>query len=578
MEFEFYSKGESVKVMLTVGEILLYQSEHSVFKIVGFDKDKYGQFIITDGENCDGSIKTIRQDNLSYYRYVKGVDDSEAKDLADKIMSGKIDINSLVPLEPTESSTSLMKVDEDYYNRTLMTIEQQKARIEVIRTHIMKKTELMRRDIDSIISAQNKIIRRLNAIVFTLKLYAGINETVKQIQSGQHADDSEPIYLNQLRRYMDEEVGDPSNGGLSFDNIDAFDNWLLKKNAFLKCMNYELLLPQKKSVRIMRVRRTPSEKYTKDIWNNQWEIGLELRTYILIRNGENIYTIDSAMSFQDRLFPNEKELTSIMNETDEDKKFEALEKYKNGMILMQGLIDRTTIFGELYGKVSFLKLESQESGKVVFQYEIDDNNLITDGTKTFLDFLNTDEIKKGDRILINNPDIGYQGERLFRSYHRSSYLPNSPETGIYKLEWSNEYHTLYFKYLPSDNTYSWTEGYTPRKNKISFKIKPSDRNIVNIDRVSHRDLDWIESMFYDRRDRKQYLRVHGLLQALKTYKKIELEEERSFMLLIVQTVKCTELEALDAIHWWKTKNMHKRALSVDDKKAFRMIVKYLKNK
>ncbi len=215
---------------------------------------------------------------------------------------------------------------------------------------------------------------------------------------------------------------------------------------------------------------------------------------------------------------------------------------------------------------------------MVFQYEIDDNNLITDGTKTFLDFLNTDEIKKGDRILINNPDIGYQGERLFRSYHRSSYLPNSPETGIYKLEWSNEYHTLYFKYLPSDNTYSWTEGYTPRKNKISFKIKPSDRNIVNIDRVSHRDLDWIESMFYDRRDRKQYLRVHGLLQALKTYKKIELEEERSFMLLIVQTVKCTELEALDAIHWWKTKNMHKRALSVDDKKAFRMIVKYLKNK
>ena len=80
-------------------------------------------------------------------------------------------------------------------------------------------------------------------------------------------------------------------------------------------------------------------------------------------------------------------------------------------------------------------------------------------------------------------------------------------------------------------------------------------------------------MQYDRRDRKKYLRVNTILNGLKEHKTLELESERPFMLMLVAHLKIAELEALDLIHWWKTKNKHKRALTVDDTKALRMITK-----
>ena len=68
-------------------------------------------------------------------------------------------------------------------------------------------------------------------------MYAGINEEIKQIQSGACAPDDAPIQLNQNMMYMDEEVGDPTHGGIAYENIDMFYDWLLGKNKHLKCFN-----------------------------------------------------------------------------------------------------------------------------------------------------------------------------------------------------------------------------------------------------------------------------------------------------------------------------------------------------
>ena len=325
----------------------------------------------------------------------------------------------------------------------------------------------------------------------------------------------------------------------------------------------------------MRVRRDASRKYSCDQFNNYWSIKQEMMTYIVIRNGENFYTISSQMEFSEKLFPDEKELTAIYQKSNEEDIFDALEKYKNGMILMQGLIDRTQIFGNLFGKVSFLTTKSSEEGSVVFQYEVDEDKMVTDGSKTFIDFLDTTDVQAGDRIVLYDAEIN--NERLYNKYYaHPSNMPPRPEDGVYKLDYDKDYKCLYLRYNPKDTVYS-QGGYvsSERKNRISYKIYSFDWNIANIDSVSHRDIDWLTNMLYNRRDRRRYLRAVGMLLSLKKFKIAELEEERPFVLMLVAHTKKTELEVLDAVHWWKTKNKHKRPLTQDDAKAFRMIVKEL---
>ncbi len=559
---------------ISVGDVLHYSD--NVYTITGFGENKHGKYIVHDGyEYNDSGIGTkylseIKSGRDGYYKILKKGLSQNVHDIADRIISGDFNINELGSLDPQESSSnSLMVVDSNLYKNALADAENARNKMEVIKTIIRKKTEVMRRSLDGILSVHYKMVKRLNSIVFTLELYAGIKESIKQIQSGNPAEDSEPIHLSQLMRYMDEEVGDPDNGGVSYDSIDKFDNWLLSYSKHLKCFHYELMLPQKKCVRTIRVRRSVSERYSSDPFNNRWEIDKELQTYILIRNGENIYTIQSEMNFKSKLFPDVDELTRIMANDDDDKRYDSLEGYKNGMILIQGLIDRTTVFGNIFGKVSVLSPKSSEEGKVIFKYEMDDN-LLGDGKKTFLNFLQTDDIKVGDRIILREAYVGENGERLMKWYNKYN-IPYGPEEGVYKIEKHYLHpHVIMYKV----RTY-YDGGY--KKNKLAYKIYPNrDHNIVNIDRVSHRDIEWLNNMLYDRKDRKNYLRVFGLLKDMKHYKNKELALEKPFAQMIQSHCKVDELTALDLVHWWKTKNKHKRAISVDDQKAFRMITKEAK--
>lgn len=565
---------------VAVGDLLKSKSNDDLYTVLGFNEtEKYGTYIVHDNyrHNDSGIGEMSMSDFRQYYVVIKGYSYDEISDIADSILAGTFDENELKHEEVKEEG--LMVVNADLYKTALADSERMKDKVSLIQNLVKQKSEAIRNRMRRILDKHYTMISRLNSIVFTLELYAGIKESVKQIQEGKLASEDEPIYLNQLMRFMDEEVGDPDNGGISFDTLEDFDNWLLGYSKHQKCFHYEFLMPQKKSIRIMRVRRRASERYTSDAYNNRWEINQELRTYVIIRNGENIYTIDSEMEFGDRLFPDQEELGKIVNMKDADSQFTALEKYKNGMVLMQGLLDRTTIFGNLMGKVSFLNLKSQERGEIVFQYEIPDTRLVTDGSKTFLDFLNTSEIKLGDRILLYSAysSSDWRNSRWL-VYYNEYNTPDAPEDGIYKID-SNKSDTksnLIIKYMPnSDTAYGWGKGGEARKNKVSWIIKPEDSNIVNIDMVSHRNIKWINDMQYDRRDRIHYLRSAGLLRTVQKFKNEELEKERPFAQMLIGELNLSELKVLDAIHWWKTKNKHKRPISLDDKKAYRMIKKHL---
>lgn len=446
---------------ISVGDVLI--SRNSMPKTVtGFhyyvtdDGEKYLKVdcVYPRGINDELGESDIK----NYYEVLKGSTVDQLKEKGDKVITGEATLEELFPKKSGNPGTDIMKMDKSVYERFKAEQERRMLEMKGIQSYIERKTDMMRRQCYNLIEKTNKLVSKLESIIFTLEIYGGIEETIEHLQYGQPASEDEPIHLLQQMKYMDEEVADPQSQGIEYTKIDQFYKWLTTHCKYLDCKYYELLVPFPKCIRIMRIRR--HDKYR---GNNRWEKEenrKNRKTIVIIRNGENIYAIDSKLTFERKLFPDQDELMNLYEELEQEtfkeSKQEAIDKtvhhYKSGMILMQGLIDRTEVFGNQFGKISFLNNKSAEEGKVVFKYEIDDN-LIGDGTETFLDFLNKNELKKGDRVLVRYRNDNWHDIQscLYKVYFKSDYcdIP-PPEDGVYKIEWDKEYKCFYFRYNPKD--------------------------------------------------------------------------------------------------------------------------------
>jgi len=374
---------------------------------------------------------------------------------------------------------------------------------------------------------------------------------------------------------MDEEVGDPENGGISYDSVDKFYDWLKSYNKHLGYFNFELILPHHKCVAIMRVRRNQTKYQTaRDVWNNQYRLEEEMKTCLLIRNGQNLWVIHSKMNFETKLFPDVEEFQKLLSEFDHGNNERLLNKYRNGMILIQGLFDRTDILAP-QGTLNLLNMESIDKGLIKYNYA---KTLIEDAKdkKFFKWIFNTPAITEGTRILFQSFGDGGTIQSRVTKYYRSEYgLPGYPDQGIYTIEYYENRPSI--KYLPNEQVYDVnTLEYRPRKKRERVFVKSGD-NIIDFDEFSHRDLEYINGILYNRKHRKDYLWLVPILKAVKTFKNLEFEEERPFMLMLKNIFP--ELPAdtiLDYIFHWKTKNKWKRSLKADDNKAYRMIVAKIK--
>ena len=94
------------------------------------------------------------------------------------------------------------------------------------------------------------VIGRINDRIYHVELYAGTSEEVVQIREGDRAAADERVVLYQRRRYMDEEcLLKYEHGGMDFQNIGEFDEWIAKED------NFERLLPDPRCIVAFRVRR-----------------------------------------------------------------------------------------------------------------------------------------------------------------------------------------------------------------------------------------------------------------------------------------------------------------------------------
>jgi len=152
----------------------------------------------------------------------------------------------------------------------------------------------------------NDMIERVDRRILAVDLYAGLSEEAEKIRDGEPAELAEPVRLLQRRHYMDEEcLARYKTGGMSFKNIGDFDKWMVDDE------NRERILPFPRCVVAFRVRRKKKDREVYSIADFIEMIELQkldFATFLYIRNGEQVWRVNTKIDFQEKLFPDSDRL------------------------------------------------------------------------------------------------------------------------------------------------------------------------------------------------------------------------------------------------------------------------------
>lgn len=155
------------------------------------------------------------------------------------------------------------------------------------------------------VGSLNNIISEIEDKIFNVSLYAGLAENIVQICEGAVAGRDEKLRLLQRRLYMDEEcLMDYDAGGMDISNLEAFDNWLARSH------NRDRILPFQKCIVTMRVRRKRKEREARsaiDAWVNLNLAKHDTMTFMFMRNGDNLYRMNTDINFGEFFFPSSDE-------------------------------------------------------------------------------------------------------------------------------------------------------------------------------------------------------------------------------------------------------------------------------
>jgi hypothetical protein len=251
--------------------------------------------------------------------------------------------------------------------------------------------------------------------LFSLELYAGFGEAIEQIASGKPAPISEPIHIHQMIRFMDEEtLIDAIDGGMCFDDVKAFDKWA--------ALNIDWITPHPRAIIAWRVRRhskdygrvnSISEALRHIAWH-QWD----KQTYLLIRNGGNVFRIVTDLDFTPRLLPFRSEFEGLQTRSWGGKtkhvgpldreydgavndRAERLKHHNRIFFIIQGLLDRSEVFhphdhidfaNEQSVEKFIIPVRDEEDGLPTSQpmsweqYQSEANKSLRPGDVVFVDF------------------------------------------------------------------------------------------------------------------------------------------------------------------------------------------------
>jgi hypothetical protein len=480
----------------------------------------------------------------------------------------------------------------DTIKQTQSMLAAKKRKVELAQAYIERKKSEM----NYLIQGLSRQIARLQKIVDAFDLYLGINEDLVILRTGQPCED--PITLRQMILYMDEEYGDPRKNpntgqpGLDFQNVEDFDKWLLTGH------HLDQVLPERKGIVALKPSRQ-NRNYSDNPWIDSMLRAKNHMTYLLVRNGENVYRLFTSIAFGERLFPTQVEMDEVIAALQDEHAWpHDIEKvqdgeyiYRRNALIIQGLLDRTQIFQPMAHECSLFKPATYPG---CFNLLRDDEMTLDDGHlpwDAWREMINS-KIEVGSRIVFLRPGFNYSGyisaknySDRFLIYSPHDNYPDLPDPGVYQIEKKEDrpeslMHSartvFHIKYAPGDEVIygkNWEYDPHPRKNKVTFLVMASDAFVLNYDQMEIAD---IEYYLGNRRDRKHYLSYALILWQLRDQLLAEQAKEADFVKLVAGRLDVDESKVWPAVDWFKFKNKWKRRVDSDDAKALRMIEKKIK--
>jgi hypothetical protein len=589
-----------------IGDLFFYSGSLSGRSFIRLDKifeGKYERRVVvsetTDGVNWtrenmsfsnlkDYYKKLHLSPGETYEEFIAGIyKDRDAALLDPSILENETD--------DSDTDSALVPVGgRDRYEESAKAIMKAKARVEIITSLAKQRAE----EIYQISSELSTKLRKVMRVLGILEVYLGVHEEIFQITEGTPAPESEPITIRQRVLFMDEEVavveiysgrsGITYSGDINFQSVHLFDEWLLKDN------NIDQILPEKKGVIALR----PSRQNRYDDLDPISKLNSEAQdkmTYLLIRNGENLYRVwTDIMGVTETFFPTQSDNEAIAKLLDDDYSWNAEEAEKEksiwirNMLLIQGLADRTQVFSPVPdGRIEFTNPETYNDESRVRLIR-DGEGTLSDGHISFKQWRDklAESTERGTRVYFQGVASFKQDGSRFDVYQ--NWYPSPPAPGIYTVEevarkddpnrkrgrgdYVPEFRILY---LPPDPVWSrddWND--TERRRRYSFWIFADE--FINYDNF---DLENVDYFLKSREERRNYREIMPLLIGLRKDRLAEIQAEQDFAKLIIHNESgISEDLVFECIEWWKRKVINKRPLTSDDAKAWRMILKEAKNR
>jgi hypothetical protein len=345
---------------------------------------------------------------------------------------------------------------------------------------LQKELERKKENLELEISKFREIIKGKLKTLYAIETYLGVYEEIEQIACGEAASPDEPITVYQQKCYMDEEVGLTElndyrfKDGLDYKDIHEFDTWIKKR--------FKRYLYKPKSIMAWQVRRTKKEYG--DSFKNMENI-YNFETYFLLRNGDNLYRIFSDVSTPDTMFPTKNKIEEAFKQDKAWKKDgkevkEFYERYMYIFVMLQGLVDRTEVFGTNFaGKIDFINPLNFDKNYIELVRDAEPETWISDGRPTWEEYktMNEKGITVGSRVLINhtwsqyreNPKGNINGEVfIVEDYKESEKKPQCRR----EIELIPPVASLVKKYYPGGKEASKSAG-----KEFEKELKKLDREL-----------------------------------------------------------------------------------------------------
>lgn len=455
-------------------------------------------------------------------------------------------------------------------------------------TEKMGQLDRMRQELAQQRQALLDEVRRRQKQIWMIELFLGTQEEVYVLRTGEPAPAHTPITVRQRTLCMDEEVAvfdwvnNPDRvGEFDHSNIEDFDRWLLDDPAHLAA-----IMPHPKGIVALRVRRHEKRRHAKDmlaVFANVQAAQADAMTYLLVRNGENLYR----MWVDVRLWPR---LLARVNEFDPSKKHkwpgdekraeDNMRRYVAGAIVVQGLLERSTLFAPLpAAKVSifnpdhvdrYFNLVRDDEGTTAITDGDPLRNLTWDRYQEWL----RGQLREGVRVLWLARK-SYGDDKLYErtQIHSVTEWPDPAE--LYQLnETGLVYYKYSFLYLPEDRIWD-SDGWDSHKRKKRVRFYVYEDEVVPYDAISPRV---VKHLLLDRGQREHYADYFKLLLHWYRLKVAERKRERPFIDLMLRTStmgdpdsETDRARAERLVRWWKMKTKEVRDIDSDSAKALRMI-------